>query len=470
MLARVRSWPRRPELLILTALSALTRFWGLFQPRAVVFDEVHYEKFTAEYLARVFYLDVHPPLANQIFALTARLFGIPYLSLGRPEPEPLLRIVPALAGTLIIPVFYLFLRRLGAPRRLATLGGALLLLDNALLAESRVIVPDSMLVLFALTALTVYLAARRRSGAARWLVLAAAALCAGLAVSIKWTGLSALGLILLAWGVEGIRRRAPWRRLTAEGAMLVAIPVAVYLSVFAVHFARMTRGGPGDMWMSAAFRATLQGDATYTPGAHMAFLDKFFEINRAMRRSDAALVGTANVGASPWYSWPVIRHAMTFWAGESQPDGRRATIFLAGNPVVWYGILVGFGVIGVAWLRRRDRFAAWRAPLALTAVAYVANFLPFALIQRVMYQYSYFMAFVYSLAFAVLGVGIVAGWAADGDDSRPWAFPSRRSAALYWGLIALAAVSFLYYAPVTYGWPLTPQAFQMRFWLVQRHF
>ena len=472
MRARFCSWPWRPELLVLTALAALTRFWGLFSPHAVVFDEVHYEKFVAEYLAHVFYVDVHPPLANQIFALAARLFHVSIATLAHPDPAPVLRIVPALAGTLIIPVFYLLLRRLGATRALATLGAALLMCDNALLVESRVLVPDSMLVLFGLSAVTVFLLARGRVGRARAWRLVVAALLAGLAVSIKWTGLSALGLIGLIWAVDVRRARMPWRRWTLEGAQLLAIPLALYMSVFAVHFAWMTHSGPGDMWMSPQFRATLVADQKYQPDAHMSFAAKFVELNVVMRRADAFLVGGKKGESSSWYTWPLIEHAISFWAAPADADGRRATIFLAGNPVIWYGIPIALLAAAVGWARRPERFAPWRKPLAILGAAYAINFLPFAAIERIMYQYSYFMAFVFSLALAVLGIGVAAGFpaAAVADNTRLWTFPSRRVAAAYWGVLALAVISFLYYAPVSYGWPLSPAAFDQRFWFVERHF
>ncbi len=473
MLARLRGrrWP--PELLVLTVLAALTRFWGLFHPRAVIFDEVYYEKFTADYLAHVFYIDVHPPLAEQIFAVAARLLHLPYTLLGHPYPAPSLRIVPAFAGTLIIPVFYVLLRRLGASRQLATLGGLLLLLDNALLVESRAILPDSMLVLFGLSAVTVFLGARRRSGAGRWWRLAGAALLAGLAVSLKWTGLNALGVIGAVWVYDMLRTRPGWWRPAREAAMLLAIPVAIYLSVFAVHFAWQNQTGPGTMFMSGPFKATLVGSQNYDPNARMPFLAKFRELNVEMQRSNEALVGLNNSSASPWYTWPTIQHPISFWVDTTAAKGEQASVYLEGNPVVWYGIFLAVALAAVGFWRRRALARAWREPLGIVALAYTANFLPFAAIHRLMYQYSYFMALIYSLALAVLGLGITAGWtgppAADGEGEL-WQFPSPRSAALYWGVLALAVAGFVFYAPVSYGWRTSTQAFETRFWILQRHY
>ena len=472
MLARLRrrTWPL--ELIVLTVLAALTRFWGLFHPHAVVFDEMYYEKFTADYLAHNFYVDVHPPLAEQIFATAAKLFHISIATLAHPAAAPALRLIPAVAGTLIIPVFYLLLRRLGMSRQLAAFGGALLLLDNALLVESRTILPDSMLVLAGLAAVTVFLGARGRTGRARWWRLAVAACLAGIAVSFKWTGLNALGIMLVVLAADGLRRRVPWRRLAGEAALLIAIPIAIYVSVFAIHLAWETHSGPGTVAMSSAFNATLEGSPNYDPNARMSFLRKFVELNRAMRTADASMVGTVNAAASPWYTWPTIQHPITFWHDTTMAEGHQASIFLEGNPVVWYGALIMIVIGALAFALDRDRWRRWREPTLVLGLAYVANFLPFAAIQRIMYQYSYFMALVYSLALGVLGLGVATGWAAPppGEPEPLWRFPSRRSAALYWGILALAVVGFVWFAPVTYGWTTSEQAFQARFWIVQRHF
>ena len=143
MNALSRSW-RHPELSILTALALLTRCWGLFHPRAVVWDEVHFERFAGSYFSGRYYVDVHPPAAKLLLAGAARLLGVSGAALAANEPTPSLRLLPAIAGVLIIPVVYLILCELTASRRVATLGAALLLMDNALLVESRLILTDSM--------------------------------------------------------------------------------------------------------------------------------------------------------------------------------------------------------------------------------------------------------------------------------------------------------------------------------------
>src|SRR5262249_24661309 len=122
-----------PELLVLAVFSAASHFWRLFMPNAVVFDEVYYKQFAGHYFAHTFYLDVHPPLANLLYAAVARIAGIPAATLLGGAPAPVLRVLPALCGTLLIPLGYILMRQLEATRRVATLGGIALLCENALL-------------------------------------------------------------------------------------------------------------------------------------------------------------------------------------------------------------------------------------------------------------------------------------------------------------------------------------------------
>jgi dolichyl-phosphate-mannose-protein mannosyltransferase len=110
----------------LTLLALLTRCWMLFSPRAVVWDEVHYERFAGAYLTGRYYVDVHPPFAKMLIAWCGALFGVSPATFAGLQPAVAARILPAVAGALVIPVVYLILRELGAGPRSALFGAALL--------------------------------------------------------------------------------------------------------------------------------------------------------------------------------------------------------------------------------------------------------------------------------------------------------------------------------------------------------
>ncbi|MGH3823319.1 MAG: phospholipid carrier-dependent glycosyltransferase [Pseudonocardiaceae bacterium] len=449
------------ELLFLTFFAAATRLTAITHPRAIVFDEVYFRETALRYLEGSYFFDLHPPLGKLLLAGWAKLLGVSATAQST-DPAVVLRILPALAGTALVAVFYLLLRELTASRRVATFGAALLLLDNAILVESRLILIDSMLLLFGLGALTLYLASRRRTGRVHWILLSSSALLAGLAVSTKLTGLAALGVIGLVWFAQTLRGRVSWRRALPQAGILLVIPALLYVSVFAVHFQLLPQSGPGDAFMTQRFQSTLVGNTHYDPAAQVSFTDKFIEINKAIRSYELSLNDSTHPYSSSWVAWPVLKRPIYYWTGTTG-SGERGYIYLQGNPVIWWGLLAGVVVVAVGWLRRPQLFDRHRGPMALLGLAWVANFLPFALITRPMFLYHYFFSFMFCIAAVSIGLGLLAGWMTDGK--QWWRFPSRRSAALYWGILAVALAGFLYFAPISYGIPLSDGGLGGRIWL-----
>ena len=413
----------------------------------MVWDEVHYERFAGAYFTGQYYVDVHPPLGKLMMAGAAKLLGIPGLVLATEQPAPLLRVLPALAGTLLIPLLYLLLRELGSGRRTATLGALFALADNALLVESRLIFPDMILLFFGVLALYAYAVARRKAGSARMVWIAGAAAAAGIAVSIKWTGLSALGLIGVVWLLEAWRdRRSGWRRPVTELAMLVAIPVAIYAGSFAVHFALLPHGRVGEA---------------------RPFVQDFFSLNREMQAINAGWATSTHPGASPWYTWPIAKHSLGYWSQIDAVAGTERWIVLFANPAVWWSVLFGAAGVIVALARGARSLVTKRQVLAVLGAGYVVNFLPFAFIERPMFLYHYLFALVYSLLFATVGIGALAGW--DGDDDAFWQFPSATSRRLFVAVAGAATLLFVYLMPISCGWTISAEGMLHRRWILERH-
>jgi len=276
--------------------------------------------------------------------------------------------------------------------------------------------------------------------------------------------LSALGLIMLAWFVEERPKLSRARvRLALEGLALVVLPVAAYVATFAVHFALLPKAGPGDAFMRPPFRATLVGDRWYSPTATRSLLDKVVDLNREMMESENMLRSATHPFASKWYTWPAMIRPMHYWSSTTAARGPAGDIYLLGNPVVWWGSLLGMIVLAVGYVARRERFRPYRNVLAFLGFAYVINLLPFIGIRRVMFLYHYFDGLLFSVALATICLGILAGWM--DDDGSPWRFTSRRSARLYWGLAALAVAGFLFFTPETYGWTVSYPFLKAHLWL-----
>jgi len=454
--AEPRPSPWWPAPLVLLAAAVATHAAWLTRPLSVVFDEIYFGRFALAYLHHRYYFDLHPPLGKLIFGAMAALLGLDpgfgWGGNGLPFPDPayaLLRLPAHAAGVLLPLVFYGVALELGISRRSAFVVGALAVLDNAWLVMSRLTMIDIFFVLFGFAALWTYLRWRRHGGTP-WFV--AAATLAGLSLSVKWTGLSFLGLIVM---LEVARL---WRHREAVAlarlATLFVLPAALYVGSFALHFALLDRAGDGSTMMSPAFQATLTGSplAADPKQAKAGFVDKFVELNELMFRTSRNMTAR-HAYASKWYDWPFMMRTLDFWAEYHEP--LRSRIYLLGNPVVWWAsaycmvfLLVNLVPKLPPLLMRTQPPAAPMAELFLIA-AFLANMLPFTQIRRVMFVYHYLPA----LGFALLSLGLLLDRC------------GRHARWLSATLLALAAAAFVYFAPLSYGLPLTEPQFDARFWV-----
>ena len=229
-----------------------------------------------------YFFDVHPPLAKLIVALGAWLAGfdgsfefetIGDKYAGTTVPFREMRAFIAVIGALQIPLVYEIMRETGARLSTGVLCALLVMLDNAHVAQTRLILLDAPLILFMLLSLYCYIKffqQRYRDFSARWWAwLAATGLCLALTVSCKLIGVFAFmtvggAVVWDLWNLLDIRRGLPMRRFAkhfcARALFLILMPLFVYLFWFWVHFAILTRSGSGDSFMSAEFQQTLVGN------------------------------------------------------------------------------------------------------------------------------------------------------------------------------------------------------------------
>jgi dolichyl-phosphate-mannose-protein mannosyltransferase len=432
--------------LFLIGLGLFTRFAFFGWPASAVFDEVHFGKFISAYFTHQYYFDIHPPLGKLILAGWGWLWGFKpgfsFGSIGDVYPDHLymaLRFLPSLAGALLPIVIYGIARQLGLRRRAAALAGVLIALDNALVIQSRLILLDSFLLLFGFSAVWCYL--RSRSYPSYFLLLTSG-LLGGMAMSIKWTGITFLALIAI---LEIIRL---WqagaysvKRIAYSFVCLVLLPLTVYIGAFIAHFSLLYKSGTGDAFMTREFQHDLEGNPAAEDDSvrSLSMGDKILQINEEMYRSNQRLTA-GHPYSSKWYTWPLMARPIYYWVKGT------ARIYLIGNPVVWWGstaailaILVNFLFIG---LKKLDH------TVAILSGAWLLNILPFIGISRVMFLYHYFTALIW----AVLLLAYLA-------DRQRWSNKS-----ILW-IILLAAAAFLFFAPLTYGLPLSEGSYNARAWL-----
>ena len=280
--------------LLFTLAAAAFRLPRLGVPGEEVFDEVYHAKTALQYLNGESPTEwVHPPTAKLLIAVGVWLFGyVPWAW----------RLMPALAGVALAPVFYLFARRALVTERGAVLATVLLLCDGVDLVQSRIAMTNIFAVLFQVSAALFILRAamRPRLSAPD---MAAAGLFLGLALSTRWTSLWAagfLGLVLLA--VRRLRIIKP-RELTLTVLAFLVLPAGIYVLSYVP-------------WMR-------QGHE----------LKELLPLQKAIWRYHADLRAT-HPYFSRWYTWPLL-YRPTWYYFKQTGDTIRGIVAL-GNPALWW--------------------------------------------------------------------------------------------------------------------------------------
>ncbi|KAL8867687.1 MAG: hypothetical protein Q9174_005500, partial [Haloplaca sp. 1 TL-2023] len=272
---------------LLTAIAALVRLFRIYQPSSVVFDEVHFGGFASKYIKGRFFMDVHPPLAKLLLTLAGWLAGFDgnfdFKEIGKDYVEPgvpyvAMRLLPALMGVMTIPTIFLTLKATGCRTMTAAMGAGLIIFENGLLTQSRLILLDSPLIIFtAFTALSwTCFTNQHEQGPSKafdaswWFWLVSTGFGLGATVSVKWVGLFTIAwvgslTVVQLWVLLGdtvtVTPRVLAKHFFARVFCLIIIPLTFYLGLFAIHFICLVNPGEGDGFMSSEFQATLNSKA-----------------------------------------------------------------------------------------------------------------------------------------------------------------------------------------------------------------
>ncbi|CAK5267805.1 unnamed protein product [Mycena citricolor] len=281
---------------VLTALAFALRFYKINQPDQVVFDEVHFGKFAAYYILREYYFDVHPPFAKMLFGLAGWFVGFDgkfmFENIGDSYtaahvPYVGMRALPAILGSLTIPVVYATMKECGYSTVIAAFSASLVLFDNAHIAQSRLILLDATLIFFISLTMYSYIRFKKLRYWAftpewwTWLILT------GVFMACAW-GSKVNGILMVftigfavmidLWDIldhkkEGHTMEHFWRHFSARAVGLILVPFVIYLSFFWIHFAVLTKSGSGDTFMSPAFQETLNGNEMLMNSQEVKYFD-----------------------------------------------------------------------------------------------------------------------------------------------------------------------------------------------------
>lgn len=282
----------------------------------------------------------HPPLGKTLIAVGIMLFGMTPFGW---------RLIPALAGIIAVPVFYLLAKKL-TNEHSAFLATVLFCVDFMHLVQSRMGTVDMLLVLWILLS---WYAVLQWLNNEQMIYLVATAIFAGLAIGCKWSGcFSLVGILVVVF----IKKKLNIKTL----GCLIVIPLLIYtlgyipfLDNTSDNFIMRMLNNQLDIW-----------------GHH--------SINNTVYET-----------SSRWWEWLLDRTPLWFQfsAGE-----RIGMIVCWGNPAIWImsapTILAGF-----------KNYKEPAVRLLLTII--LANYLPWAVVTRSTFIYHFFPA----VTFVILLIG-----------------------------------------------------------------
>lgn len=357
---------------------------------SMYFDEIYHGRTAYEFLnGLVTYETTHPPLGKIFIAAGISLFGMNPFGW---------RIAGTFFGILMVPVLYLFGKRLTESTPAAALACVLFTFDFMHFAQTRIATIDVYITFFVLLMYFFMFCYCRKSFydtplSQTLLPLGACGVCMGLGIACKWTGVYAgAGLAVLFFAVL-FRRYLEYCYAKANPAgessgisheyilrvfrphtvrtlcfcllFFVAVPALIYLLSYLPF---VSAGGEG------LFARMLQ--------------------NQTTMYSYHSTLDASHPYSSAWYEWPVIKRPVWYYSsvisGSPGTGGLREGISAFGNPLVWWpGIPAALYMLRLL-VKKRDRTAAF------LLVGYLAQYLPWFFVTRITFIYHYFpcVAFV----------------------------------------------------------------------------
>lgn len=394
------------------------------------FDEIYHARTSYEFIHGMsVYEWTHPPLGKSLISLGIRAFGMTPFGW---------RVVPALFGALMLPILFVFGKRLFRRRDYAFLSAALFGLDTMHFTQTRIATVDVFIVFFILLMflfMTDYIRLDNEGQPLKkaLIPLGACGVSFGLGVASKWTGLYAgAGLAVLFFthlfvtlhrcGSKSERRvwadRA-WKTVVFCCVFFLLIPALIYYSSYTPFYRYETARRAVD---------------------HLSFRQKLkilVDQQKSMFSYHSKLTAT-HICQSTWYEWPFT--AVSVWYYFRSGDGVVSNISSTGSPAVWW-----LACIGMLWLLMEILFgrmkndeptkkvAAW---ILLAAVA--ANYFPWMLVPRCTFQYHFFP----TAPFMILCALLLLQHLEERHEIRP---------RLKWIWLGIAAVYFLLLFPVCSG-------------------
>ncbi|NLD47328.1 MAG: phospholipid carrier-dependent glycosyltransferase [Clostridiaceae bacterium] len=345
------------------------------------FDEIYHPRTAFENINRMEPHETsHPPLGKLIIALGVAIFGMSPFGW---------RIMGTLFGAAMIPLMYMFGRKVFYGRIYGFIGAFLMMFDFMHFAQTRIGTIDSYPTFFVILSYYFtydsFINKSYKVGLKKSLIpLLLAGIFWGLGSASKWTAVYAGGGLAVLYFTSRIKEFIDYKKaLSKEGSkdgvpswtesfirksiviptlccvvFFVIIPAAIYI-------------------MSYLPIITLPG-----PGHNFEEILRYQE-NMYGYHSD---LDATHPYASTAATWPWVKQPLYEYKGTNIPAGKISVIWVLGNPAVfWFGFICVFAAFVIGTFKSDKRVV----PLL---VAFAFQYLPWFFIDRCLFIYHFFTA------------------------------------------------------------------------------
>lgn len=345
------------------------------------FDEIYHARTAYEYLNGMrSYENTHPPFGKILISLGITLFGMNPFGW---------RIIGTLFGIAMLPILYLFAKRMTGDTPAAALTCFIFAFDFMHFAQTRIATIDVYIVFFVLCMyyfMYLFLSKDYSSSSMKKLLipLGLCGISMGFGVASKWTGVYAgLGLgILFFWHLLSICKKSAGKLSLKKYLPTPLGKRTIKILGFCVIF-----------FVVIPSLIYLLSYLPFSDATGNSLLKQALKNQETMYSYHSKLEAT-HYFASPYYEWPVIVRPIWYYS-RVVSDTLREGISSFGNPLVWWAGLPAFAYMLWLFLRRKDNRAGF------LVIGYLCQYLPWFFVTRLTFIYHYFP----SVIFVVLMIG-----------------------------------------------------------------
>jgi len=355
--------------------SAILKLWRIGFPPEMVFDEVYHARAAGEYLLAIKPLEwVHPPLAKLLIAVGVSFYDLTGVGW---------RVMPIIAGTLLLVSMYSLARFILPYRWQAVVATIMLACDGVYFVQSRMAMTNIFATFFQVSALTfawrfVQYFWHRPQDKRNYIYFVISILFIALALSTRWTSLWSYGFIICVFGFlvlvpstlnfgDLLSGKIKWTMSRRVAWMWLLIPSLTVLIPFVVYL------------------------IAYTPY----YVNYGYDIAKVLKEQVGIWNYHSNLNSphpyySAWYTWPWLVRP-TWYYFENYGNGTIGGILAVGNPAIWWFSMPAVAVtLGLAWLQKR-------MSLFYIGLACLFMYLPWGMSPRTLnYAHYFFEAVPYA--------------------------------------------------------------------------